>query len=107
MGKLKIDVQLQEETEWLKQIQMAELFDKSKKTISQHINNVFKEGELDKMSTSRKYRTPQIEGGRNVEREIDNYNLDFIISVDYRVKSQRSTQFRIQVNNVLKEYLVK
>ena len=107
MGKLKIDVQLQEETVWLKQIQMAELFDKSKKTISQHINNVFKEGELDKMSTSRKSSTPQIGGGRNVEREIDNYNLDVIISVDYRVKQHRSTQFRIQVNNVLKEYLVK
>jgi len=106
-GQTQIDVQLQDETVWLNQTQMAELFDKSKKTISEHINNVFKEGELDKMSTSRKSRTVQIEGGRNVEREIDNYNLDVIISVGYRVKSKRGTQFRIWANNVLKEYLVK
>ena len=106
-GQTQIDVQLQEETVWLNQAQMSELFDKSKKTISEHINNVFKEGELDKISTSRKSRTVQIEGGRDVTREIDNYNLDVIISVGYRVKSKRGTQFRIWANKILKEYLVK
>ena len=105
-GQTQIDVQLQEETVWLNQAQMVVLFDKNKKTISEHINNIFREEELDRGSTVRKSRTVQKEGSRRVSREIEYYNLDIIISVGYRVKSQRGTQFRIWANKVLREYLV-
>jgi hypothetical protein len=106
-GTVKIDVQLQEETVWLTQVQMATLFGKAKSTISEHTKNVFSEGELDKKATVRNFRTVQQEGTRIIEREIEHYNLDVIISVGYRVKSIQGTQFRIWATQRLKEYIVK
>ena len=106
-GTIKIDVHLQEETVWLTQTQMQTLFQKSKATISEHIKNVFDEGELSQEATVRKIRTVQTEGNRKVEREIDHYNLDVVISVGYRVKSQQGTQFRIWATQRLREYIVK
>lgn len=106
-GNIKIDVRLQEETVWLTQTQMAQLFGKDKRTISEHIGNVFSEGELDKSSTVRNFRTVQTEGNREIERALDHYNLDVIISVGYRVKSVQGTQFRIWATQRLKEYIIK
>lgn len=106
-GKIKIDVRLEEETVWLTQAQLCELFQKSKATISEHIKNVFEEGELVADATVRNFRTVQIEGIREVEREIDHFNLDVIISVGYRVKSPQGTQFRIWATQRLKEYIIK
>jgi hypothetical protein len=106
-GNIKIDVRLQEETVWLTQSQMGQLFGKDKRTISEHISNIFNEGELEKSSTVRKFRTVQTEGNREVERELDHYNLDVIISVGYRVKSVLGTQFRIWATQRLKEYIIK
>jgi hypothetical protein len=106
-GNIKIDVRLEEETVWLTQAQLCDLFQKSKATISEHIKNVFEEGELDAISTVRKFRTVQLEGERNVERELEYYNLDVIISVGYRVKSKQGTQFRIWATQRLKEYIIK
>jgi len=102
-GNIKIDVRLEEESVWLTQTQLCELFQKSKATISEHITNVFKEGELDELATVRKFRTVQLEGIRSIEREIDYYNLDVIISVGYRVKSPQGTKFRIWATQRLKE----
>lgn len=106
-GNIKIDVRLENETVWLSQAQMAQLFGKNKRTISEHITNIFKEGELQQDSTIRKFRTVQIEGDREVERDINYYNLDVIISVGYRVKSFQGTQFRIWATQRLREYIVK
>lgn len=106
-GNIKIGVRLEEETVWLTQAQMGQLFGKDKRTISEHICNIFSEGELEKSSTVRKFRTVQTEGNREVERELDHYNLDVIISVGYRVKSQQGTQFRIWATQRLKEYIIK
>jgi hypothetical protein len=106
-GNIKIDVRLQEETVWLTQSQMGQLFGKDKRTISEHISNIFNEGELEKSSTVRKFRTVQTEGNREVLRELDHYNLDVIISVGYRVKSVQGTQFRIWATQRLKEYIIK
>ena len=106
-GDVKVDVLLQDETVWLTQDGMQKLFEKAKATISEHISNVFEEGELERASTVRKFRTVQLEGGREVARELDYYNLDVIISVGYRVKSQRGTQFRIWATKVLREYIIK
>ncbi|MFC0654590.1 virulence RhuM family protein [Mongoliitalea lutea] len=106
-GNIKIDVRLQEETVWLTQAQMGQLFGKDKRTISEHISNIYSEGELEKISTVRKFRTVQTEGTRKVERELDHFNLDVIISVGYRVKSQQGTQFRIWATQRLKEYIIK
>lgn len=106
-GITKIETHLQEDTVWLNQAQMCELFQKSKATINEHIKNVFEEGELQESSTVRNFRTVQIEGKREVEREVDFYNLDVIISVGYRVKSHRGTQFRIWATQRLREYIVK
>ncbi len=106
-GNIKIDVRLEEESVWLTQAQLCELFQKSKATISEHIMNVFEEGELDASATVRNFRTVQIEGKREVERAIDYYNLDVIISVGYRVKSPQGTQFRIWATQRLKEYIIK
>jgi hypothetical protein len=86
---------------------MGQLFGKDKRTVSEHIGNLFQEGELDKNSTVRKFRTVQTEGTREVERELDHYNLDVIISVGYRVKSVQGTQFRIWATQRLKEYIIK
>lgn len=106
-GSIKLEVRLGEETVWLTQAQMAQLFGKDKRTISEHIGNIFKEGELTESSTVRKFRTVQQEGDRKVERELEYYNLDVIISVGYRVKSQQGTQFRIWATQRLKEYIIK
>lgn len=106
-GNIKIDVRLEEETVWLSQGQLQDLFQKSKATISEHIKNVFEEGELNQEATVRKFRTVQKEGSREVEREIEHYNLDVIISVGYRVKSIQGTQFRIWATQRLKEYIIK
>ena len=106
-GNIKIDVRLEDETVWLTQTQICSLFQKSKATISEHIKNVFEEEELDVEATVRNFRTVQIEGNRNVERDIDYYNLDVIISVGYRVKSVQGTQFRIWATQRLKEYIIK
>lgn len=86
---------------------MAELFQRDKSTISRHIKNIFQEGELVQSSTVAKFATVQTEGTRTVERNIDYYNLDVIISVGYRVKSLRGTQFRIWAMGILKEYMKK
>ena len=102
-----IEVWLEDETVWLSQAQMALLFNQTKQNISLHINNCYKEGELEKMATVKKSLTVQIEGGRKVERLIEYYNLDVIISVGYRVKSKQGTQFRIWANKILKDYLLK
>lgn len=106
-GSLAIDVKLEKETIWLTPVQMAKLFDKSRLTILEHIKNTYDEQEFDRESTCRKLRQVQIEGKRKVTRQIDYYNLDVIISVGYRVKSKRGTQFRIGANKVLKDYLIK
>lgn len=106
-GITKIETHLLDETVWLNQAQMCELFQKSKATVNEHIKNIFEEAELEESSTVRKFRTVQIEGTREVEREIDFYNLDVIISVGYRVKSHRGTQFRIWATQRLREYIVK
>lgn len=106
-GQTRIDVQLIDETVWLTQKLMAELFQKNVRTINEHIKNIFSEGELDPESTIRKFRIVQKEGHRNVERLIDYYNLDIIISVGYRVRSHRGTQFRIWATQRLREYLIK
>lgn len=106
-GTVKIDVQLLDETVWLNRNQMALLFNRGVKTIGKHINNIFKEGELDESSTVANFATVQKEGDRDVERKIDFYNLDVIISVGYRIKSQQGTQFRIWATQRLKEYIIK
>ncbi len=106
-GETKIDVRLEGETVWLSQKQMAELFDKDVKTVNEHIQNVYSEGELQRDSTIRNFRIVQKEGNRAVSRDIEHYNLDVIISIGYRVKSLRGTQFRIWATQKLKEYIVK
>lgn len=106
-GLTRISVNLYEETVWLTLDQMAELFQRDKSTISRHIKNIFTEGELVREATVAKFATVQSEGDRQVERLIDYYNLDVIISVGYRVKSLRGTQFRIWAASVLKEYMIK
>ncbi len=106
-GTSKIQVRLENDTVWLSQAQIGELFQKSKATISEHIKNVFEEGELEENSTVRNFRTVQFEGNREVDRDIAHYNLDVIISVGYRVKSHRGTQFRIWATQRLREYIVK
>jgi len=103
-GNLKIDVRLENETVWLTQEQMVQLFGKTKSTISEHVKNIYQEKELEKLSTVRKFRTVRFEGNRDVERDLEYYNLDVIISVGYRVKSQQGTQFRIWATQRLKEH---
>ncbi|MFQ6610642.1 MAG: RhuM family protein [Fidelibacterota bacterium] len=103
----RLEVRIEEETIWLTQAQIVDLFDSSKANISEHIKHIFQSGELEKKSTVRKIRTVQIEGNRTVSREITHYNLDMIISIGYRVNSIRGTQFRIWANKVLKDYLLK
>lgn len=105
-NETNIEVLLKEDTVWLNQNQMVQLFNSSKANISEHIKAVFNEGELQSDSTVRKFRTVQIEGSRNIKRNIEHYSLDVIISVGYRVKSKRGTQFRIWANKILKEYLI-
>ncbi len=106
-GDVRIDVRLENETVWLTQKQMAELFDKSVPTINEHIKNIYKEGELKENATIRKFRIVQKEGKRTIERDMDFYSLDVIISVGYRVKSLRGTQFRIWATKTLNQHLIK
>ena len=106
-GLTKIEVTFDEDTVWLSLDQMAELFQRDKSTISRHIKNIFTEGELRPEATVAKFATVQTEVNRQVTRDIDYYNLDVIISVGYRVKSLRGTQFRIWASSVLKEYMKK
>lgn len=106
-GQTKIDVRMEDETVWLSQAQMAELFQTTKQNVSLHIRNTFDEGELRSSATVKEYLTVQNEGVREVRRNIKYYNLDVIISVGYRVKSLRGTQFRIWATERLKEYIVK
>lgn len=106
-GQTQVDVRLENETVWLTQAQMVDLFQTTKQNVSLHVGNVFKEGELEEKSTVKEYLTVQKEGERKVSRKVKYYNLDVIISVGYRVKSKRGTAFRIWANNVLKQYLIK
>ena len=106
-GQTRVEVRFEGETAWLSLGQMAELFQRDKSVISRHIANVYEEGELDRRATVAKFATVQREGDREVNREIELYNLDVIISVGYRVKSHRGTQFRIWATQRLREYLIK
>ncbi|MBE5923234.1 MAG: hypothetical protein E7271_02030 [Lachnospiraceae bacterium] len=106
-GLTKIDVRMEEDTVWLTQLQLADLYQTSKSNISEHITNIYNEGELDKDSTVRKFRTVQFEGDRSVERNINHYNLDMIISLGYRVHSKIATNFRKWATERLKEYMIK
>ena len=106
-GLTKIETTFDEDTVWLSLDQMAELFQRDKSTISRHIKKIYEEGELQRDSTVANFATVQMEGERQVERYIDYYNLDVIISVGYRVKSHRGTQFRIWAMGILKEYMKK
>ena len=106
-GSIKIDVRFEQDTVWLTLEQMSTLFGRDKSTISRHIKNVFEEGELPTVATVANFATVQVEGERTVQRNIDYYNLDVIISVGYRVKSQQGTQFRIWATQRLKEYIIK
>lgn len=102
-----LSIRLENETLWLTQRQIAELFGVSVPTINEHIKNIFKENELEKNSTIRNFLIVQNEGNREVSRQIEHYNLDMIISVGYRVNSKRATQFRQWASRILKEYLIK
>ena len=104
---LCLNVRVEDESVWLSQAQMAEVFLATKQNVSLHIRNIFKEGELDEKATVKEYLTVQKEGKRDVQRKISYYNLDVIISVGYRVKSLRGTQFRQWANKILKEYLLR
>ncbi|GMT46580.1 MAG: 2-hydroxyacid dehydrogenase [bacterium] len=106
-GQVRLDVRLQDETVWLTQPLMAELFQTTQQNISQHIRNVFEEGELTPEATHKKFLSVRREGKREVRRELDFYNLDMIISVGYRVKSLIATRFRIWATQQLKEYIIK
>lgn len=106
-GKTNLDIKLEDETIWLSQKQLAEVFGKAKSTISEHIKAIFEEGELDPSSTVRNYRTVQTEGEREVARELEHYNLDIVIALGFRVRSSSGTQFRIWAKEKLKEYIVK
>jgi hypothetical protein len=109
-GTIKIDVRLEDETVWLTQAQMAALFGKARPTITEHIKNVFKEGELEEQVVCREFRHTTQHGAlpdKTQEKSVKYYNLDVIISVGYRVKSPQGTQFRIWATQKLKEYIVK
>jgi len=106
-GNIKVDVKFEDDTLWLSQTQICEVFGKAKSTISEHIKAIFEEGELDIVSTVRNYRTVQIEGDREVARDIDFYSLDMIIAIGFRVRSSTGTKFRIWAKDRLKEYITK
>ena len=106
-GNIKVDVMFEDGSIWLSQAQICELFGKAKSTISEHIKAIFEEEELNPISTVRNYRTVQKEGIREVERDIEYYNLDMIIAIGFRVRSFTGTKFRIWANDKLKEYITK
>jgi hypothetical protein len=104
---ISLNVRLEEESVWLSQQQMAELFQSSRSNVVEHIKHIYEEGELDEAATCRKFRQVQREGNRDVERALPFYNLDLIISLGYRIKSRIATQFRMWATERLKEYIVK
>ena len=106
-GKSRLQVRFSGETAWLSLNQLADLFQRDKSVISKHIKNIFEEGELKSEATVAKFATVQVEGSRTVNREVEFYNLDVIISVGYRVKSHRGTQFRIWATQRLREFIIK
>lgn len=106
-GDVNLDILLQDENLWLTQKGISDLFGVSKSTVSHHLSNIYSDGELDKLATVRKFRTVQKEGSRAVQRELEYYTLDAIISVGYRVNSTKATQFRIWATNTLKEFIIK
>lgn len=106
-GLTKLDVRMEDETVWLTQQQMAELFQTSRTNVVDHIKNIYEDGELDENSTCRKFRQVRMEGNRQVTRELPFYNLDMIISLGYRVKSSTATHFRKWATQRLKEYIIK
>lgn len=106
-GSTRIDVMLEAETLWLNQKQLTELFGKAKGTISEHIKHIFEDGELTPAATVRLFRTVQSEGGRDVTREVDHYNLDMVLALGFRVRSPVGVRFRQWANDKLKEYIVK
>jgi hypothetical protein len=106
-GQTKVEVRLQDETVWLTQQHIAELFQSSKQNVSHHIKSIFDEGELVPEATVKKYLTVRIEGGREVERSLDYYNFDMIISVGYRIKSHVATRFRQWATGYIKEFIIK
>jgi len=106
-GQTRVQVQVLDETVWLSQRLLAELYQKSVPTKNEHIQSIYAEGELDREATIRNFRIVQTEGSRTVEREVDFYNLDVIISVGYRVRSHRGTQFRQWATQRLREYILK
>lgn len=106
-GEVRVDVYLEDETVWLTQKAMGDLFGVTKKTISEHLGNIFEYKELHREATVRNFRTVQQEGERIVTRNLEYYNLDAIISVGYRVNSSKATQFRIWATNALKEFIIK
>ena len=106
-GSTRIDVMLEAETLWLNQKQLTELFGKAKGTVSEHIKHIFEDGELTPAATVRLFRTVQIEGARNVTREVEHYNLDMVLALGFRVRSPVGVRFRQWANDKLKEYIVK
>ena len=106
-GSVSLDTKLENETIWLTQDMMTKLFETTKQNISLHINNIYKDEELDKTSTVKDFLTVRKEGNRTVSRNIEYYNLDMIIAVGYRVNSKRATQFRKWATNTLKEFITK
>jgi Virulence protein RhuM family len=106
-GQIRLDVRLEQDTVWLTQAQMADLFGRERSVVTKHLRNVYSEHELDPAATCAKFAQVQMEGARTVAREIDHYNLDVIISVGYRVKSKRGTQFRIWATRTLKDHLLR
>ena len=105
-GEESIEVKYADGTVWLSQKLIAKLFDKGRSTITEHLNAIYSEGELDKNATCRNFRQVQTEGDRNIERDVEFYNLDAIISVGYRVNSKKATQFRVWATKTLKKHLV-
>lgn len=106
-GQIKVEVRFEDETVWLTQQQMAELYQCSRTNVVEHIKHIYEDEELEEQATCRKIRQVQMEGNREVSREFPFYNLDMIISLGYRIKSQTATQFRIWATQRLREYLVK
>jgi len=106
-GKTRLEVQFQGDTVWLSQAQMSELFQTTKQNVSLHIQNIYDEHELERTGTVKESLTVRQEGKRRVSRSVEFYNLDVIISVGYRVKSHRGTQFRIWATQQLREYIIK
>jgi hypothetical protein len=106
-GRVKVEVRLEDETVWLTQQHMAELFQTTQQNISLHLQNIYEEGELQREATHKEFLSVRQEGGRSVQRRVEFYNLDAIISIGYRVKSAVATRFRIWATQKLREFIVK